>query len=131
MSNKSIMIVDDEKEIRELFRDVLESRGYDVIVCETGEAAVKVVTESEVFAAFIDIRMPGMDGVQTLKRVRALQPGTQVVMITGYTRNEAVNEALQLGCFVCMMKPFKLRDILGILEVLEADDSDYDLPLAA
>jgi DNA-binding NtrC family response regulator len=131
MSKKSIMIVDDEKEIRELFRDVLESRGYDVIVCDSGKSAIEVITEREVFAAFIDIRMPDIDGVDTFRRIRSLQPTTQVVMITGYTRNEAVNEALQLGCFVCMMKPFKLRDILGILDILETDQDDYDLPLAA
>lgn len=123
------MVVDDEKEIRELFRDMLESRGYDVITCEDGEVALDALTKHDIFAAFVDIRMPGIDGVETLRQMKVLRPDTQVVVITGYTRSEAIDEALNLGCFVCMMKPFKLRDIVGVLEVLEAGDED--LPRAA
>jgi DNA-binding NtrC family response regulator len=123
------MVVDDEKEIRELFRDVLESRGYDVIACDGGRAAIEAIKTKQPFAAFVDIRMPDIDGVQTLKQIKAIRPETQVVVITGYTQNEAVNEALRLGCFVCMMKPFKLQDILGVIEVLELETDK--LPLAA
>jgi DNA-binding NtrC family response regulator len=123
------MVVDDEREIRELLREVLESRGYNVITCENGDTAVKMIEDNDVFAAFVDIRMPGKDGIQTLREIKELKPSTEVVMITGYTRNEAVNEALKLGCFVCMMKPFSIRDILGVLGVLEAGMED--LPMAA
>jgi DNA-binding NtrC family response regulator len=117
---KAVMVVDDEKEIRELVRDVLESRGYDVVSCDSGSAAIEVLKRRPVFAAFLDIRMPGIGGVETLKQIKALRPETHVVMITGHTRDEAVEEALKLGCFVCMMKPFKVRDILGVMDVLEA-----------
>lgn len=120
MSKNRIMVVDDEKEIRELFKDVLESRGYEVITCDGGQSAIDTIKESPVFAAFIDIRMPGLDGVSTLKEIKSIRPETNVVMITGYTRDEAVEEALKLGCFVCLMKPFKLRDVLGVIEVMEA-----------
>lgn len=129
MSKKHIMIVDDEKEIRELFRDVLQSQGYDVTVCESGSEAIEALKRERIFAAFIDIRMPGIDGIETLRMIKELHADTQVVMITGYTRNEAVGEALKLGCFVCMMKPFKLQDILGVITVLEAGLDE--LPLAA
>jgi DNA-binding NtrC family response regulator len=123
------MVVDDEREIRELFRDVLESRGYDVITCENGDAAIKALGGQDIFAAFVDIRMPGKDGLQTLREIKEISPFTEVVMITGYTRHEAIDEALKLGCFVCMMKPFSIRDILGVLDVLEAGTED--LPMAA
>ena len=118
------MVVDDEKEIRELFRDMLQSRGYEVITCEDGEVALEALTKNDVFAAFVDIRMPGIDGVETLRQMKILRPETQVVVITGYTRSESVDEALKLGCFICMMKPFKLQDIVGVLEVLEAGEED-------
>ncbi len=126
MNTNLIMVVDDEREIRELFRDVLEARGYEVIVCEKGEAALDILKHRKVFAAFVDIQMPGMDGIELLKKVKAVKPDTHVVMITGYSRDGAVNEALQLGCFVCMMKPFKLRDITGVLDVLECG---FDAPM--
>lgn len=129
MSTNRILIVDDETEIRELFREVLESRGYEVVVCDGGESALAALQNEPAFAAFLDIRMPGIDGIETLKRIKDMRPETNVVMITGYTRSEAVDEALKLGCFVCMMKPFKLRDILGVLEVLEAGLDE--LPRAA
>jgi CheY-like chemotaxis protein len=114
------MIVDDETEIRELFRDVLESRGYEIITCDGGQAAIDTVKQTPVFAAFLDIRMPGIDGVETLKQIKAIRPETHVVMITGYTRDGAIEDALKSGSFACMMKPFRLRDIVGVLEVLEA-----------
>ena len=114
-----MMIVDDEKEIRELFRDVLESRGYEVLTCDSGYAALQVVNGRSVFAAFVDNRMPGMDGVETLKALKAAAPDMPVVMITGYARDEAVEDALRSGCFVCMMKPFNLRDVLSILDIIE------------
>jgi DNA-binding NtrC family response regulator len=120
-----IMVVDDEKEIRELFRDVLEARGYEVCVCEKGEDAIDLLKRRKVFAAFVDIRMPGMDGISLLKQIKSIKPDTHVIMITGYSRDGAVNEALQLGCFVCMMKPFKLRDITGVLDILECG---FDVP---
>ncbi|MEN6519570.1 MAG: response regulator [Armatimonadota bacterium] len=129
MSKKHIMVVDDEKEIRELFRDVLENQGYEVTVCENGTDAIKCLEERPVFAAFVDIRMPGMDGVETLRLMKEVNPDTQVVMITGYTRNESVDKALKLGCFVCMMKPFKLQDIMSVITILEAGLDE--LPLAA
>jgi CheY-like chemotaxis protein len=129
MIDRRIMVVDDEKEIRELFRDVLESRGYKVVTCDDGEVALDEITKHDIFAAFVDIRMPGIDGVETLRQMRILRPNTHVVVITGYTRSEDVDEALKLGCFVCMMKPFKLRDITGILEILEAGEEE--LPYAA
>lgn len=129
MNKRRIMIVDDEPEIRDIFREILETRGYDVVVCAGGEAAIEAIKEAPVFAAFVDMRMPGIDGVQTLKEIKSRRPETNIVMITGYTRGESVDEALRIGCFVCMMKPFKLRDILGVLDVLEAGPDE--LPLAA
>lgn len=129
MSKNHIMIVDDETDIRELFRDVLESRGYEVTTCATGTEAIESLNEKSAFAAFVDIRMPGIDGIETLRAIKRLQPKTQVVMITGYSHSESVDEALKLGCFVCMMKPFKLQDILGLIDVLEAGLEEF--PLAA
>ena len=129
MSKRHIMIADDETEIRELFREVLENRGYEVTACATGDEAIEVLTQKSAFAAFVDIRMPGMDGIETLRAIKRLQPNTQVVMITGYSNSVSVEEALKLGCFVCMMKPFKLKDILGLIDVLEAGEEE--LPLAA
>lgn len=128
MSDRTIMVVDDEKEIRELFREVLEARGCDVVICETGQDAVETLRSKDIFAAFVDIRMPEMDGIQLLREAKTVRPETHVIMMTGYTRDESVDEALRLGCFVCMMKPLKLRDIRGVLDILEAGfDASFDL----
>jgi len=118
MGTKRILLVDAEEETRELFHEVLERRGYKVTACEGGEAA-QIAKRCPVFAAFVDVRAPGISSVQCLREIKAARPEAHLVMITGYTRDEAVEEALNLGCYVCMMKPLKLLDILGVIEVLQ------------
>ena len=120
MNSNTILVVDADKDLRELFRDVLTSKGYEVLVSTCAEDAVKIAKRHGVFAAFVDIRMPDIDGIQLLKDIKAVRAEAHVIVMTGCTRDECVGEALRLGCFVCMMKPLKPRDIAGVLDVLEA-----------
>ncbi len=124
MRNRTILVVDEDSAVRDLFTGLLESHGYTVLTCENGDSAVTSVEEHDVFAAFVDIHSPNLEGVETLRRIKEISENTEVVMITGYTQHEVVNEAIRLGCFVCMMKPFSPRDILGVLDVLEAGTDD-------
>ncbi len=120
MTTKRILVADEEEQTRDVLRDVLQSRGYEVTLCTSGESAVQSTAESPIFATFLDLCLPGMDGIETLRQIRALRPETKVVIVTGYSRSKDVGEALNMGCFVCMMKPVRASDILGILDVLEA-----------
>jgi len=107
-------------EIRELFRDVLTGLGCEVVACDQHDAALDTLKRRPAFAAFVDMQMPGSDGIRLLQEIREARPATHVVAMSDYRCDGTVEQALRLGCFVCMMKPIRALDILGVLEVLEA-----------
>ena len=120
MRRLSVMIVDDEAGIRDLFNDVITVRGHQVICAGSGSEALDKLRANRVDVIFLDIRMPNGDGISTLKQIRKLKPMPQVVMITGSGRRDAVDVAMDLGSSLCLMKPFSMRDVTGVLDVLEA-----------
>lgn len=119
MYTKKILVVGNEQETSTLFKNVLENQGYNVTMHDNGFAAMHTLKQHPIFAAFVDTNAPGMDGIETLKQIRSMSPWTNVVLITDYSQSEEANEALRLGCFVCMTKPFQIDDVLGVLNVLE------------
>jgi CheY-like chemotaxis protein len=68
--------------------------------------------------AFLDLKLPGTDGVQIFESIRQLQPDIPVVVITGYPRDSLVEAAMNLGAFACLVKPFSMGEVLGLLEAL-------------
>jgi len=115
---KKILIVDDEKGIRELFAAVLHRAGHTVVTAPDGLAGIEVARGGDIDIAFLDIKMPGLNGVETLKEVRDTSPRTKVVMITGYARDELVNDALKMDVFACLAKPFSVRDVVDMVKLL-------------
>ncbi|MEE9121203.1 MAG: response regulator, partial [Syntrophobacteria bacterium] len=81
---KTIMIVDDEPSIRTSLEGVLEDEGYKVICASDGNEALKTMEKEMPDLILLDIWMPGIDGIETLKRMRSLHPGLQVIMISGH-----------------------------------------------
>lgn len=120
MKQLSVMVVDDEPGIRDLFRDVITKRGHQAICAESGSEALEKLQTKHVDVVFLDIRMPNGDGISALKHIRKFKPMPKVVIITGYGQCEAVDEAIELGSSLCLMKPFSIRDVTGVLEVVEA-----------
>src|SRR5205807_4816072 len=106
--SKKILVVDDENGIRELFAEVLRRAGHTVVTAPDGLAGIEMTRGGAIDIAFLDIKMPGLNGVETLREVRGVSPQTKVVMITGYARDELVNQALQMDVFACLAKPFKI-----------------------
>lgn len=122
MIAKKILIVDDEPGIRELFVDVLGRRGYEVEVAADGFAGVAQAMRDPIEMAFLDIRMPGIDGVETLEALHKARPDLKVAMMTGMigpTRNERIGKALEMGACICLCKPFGIHDIISTVEMLE------------
>ena len=120
MPQPRILIADDEKDIRDLFVDSLQPHGFDVRAAKDGREAVDIIRNGHIDIAFLDIRMPGLNGVEALREISRTRPETQVVMITGYCDDDRVHEALGLGSFLCLMKPFKIQDVLGLIDVLKS-----------
>ena len=120
MKRLSVMVVDDEPGIRDLFSDVITMRGHEAICAASGSEALSLLRSNRVDVIFLDIRMPNGDGISALKQIRKLKPMPAVVMITGCGRRDIVDEAMDLGSFLCLMKPFSISDVTGVLDVVEA-----------
>jgi DNA-binding NtrC family response regulator len=123
MPEGRILIADDEQEIRDLFVEALNGQGFDVMAAHDGREAVEIIRECPVTVAFLDIRMPGLNGIDALTEIMQISPHTHVVMITGHYEDTTVDEALRRGSFLCLMKPFKVRDVLALLDVLDVHAS--------
>src|SRR5512139_296971 len=107
-----ILVVDDEAAIRDSLRMILQYEGYDVMLAATGEEGVKLVEREAPDLVFLDIKMPGMDGLEVLQRLRALTEGTPIVMISGHATISTAVEATRLGAFDFIEKPLESERVL-------------------
>lgn len=106
-----ILVIDDEVMIREMFKAVLNGDRYDVVVSGDGITALESVKTQDFDLVFLDLKMPGLDGVETLRRIRQIDGGLPVVIITGYPDSDMLSHALELGPLGVIKKPFSGVDI--------------------
>jgi len=122
---KSILIVDDESEVRHVLRDFFKKKGYQTLEAENGEEALRLVRSEEVSVALLDIHMPGMDGLTTLGRLREIKPNLGVVMVTAVKDDEQIKEAMNKGAYSYVIKPFDFLYlelvVMSKLRIAEAD----------
>jgi DNA-binding NtrC family response regulator len=103
-----ILVVDDDPEVRMATRDFLSSKGYDVSVAEGGRDALRQLDSSPADVVLLDVAMPDMDGLETLKRIVSAHPNLPVIMVTGNADIEITSKVLQLGAADYVPKPFDL-----------------------
>jgi excisionase family DNA binding protein len=108
----SILVVDDEEIVRLLLKETLEELGHQVTTAENAAIALEIVRKMELDLAFLDLKMPGMDGAELFRQIKAVKPGLAVVIITGYPDSEMMARALAQGPFGVMNKPFGESDII-------------------
>jgi CheY-like chemotaxis protein len=109
MSSGRILVVDDEMEVRLVLREFLTGRGYEVSVAESGLDAVASLQQQKPDVVLLDVSMPGMDGVETLKRIVALHPSLPVIMVTANADIVVTSQLLALGAADYIPKPFDLE----------------------
>ena len=110
-----VLLVDDRIEDRNLFKHILEKKGYKVVDVGSGEECLTQVKERRFQVILLDIRLPGINGVETLKRVKQIRPDVGVIMITAYSEKELVQEAIEQGSFTCLEKPLDMENLLGVV----------------
>src|SRR5947207_4325733 len=117
----SILVVDDELDIRESLRGVLEDEGYKVLLAESGEACVEHLKKRNFELVLLDVWLPGMDGLETLERIRQMEDHPEVIMISGHGTIETAVRATKLGAFDFLEKPLSVdRTLILIKNALEA-----------
>jgi len=120
-SNKeptNILVVDDLRSMRLTLGGILEDEGYSVMTVEDGYRAIETVRKMHFDSIFIDIKMPGIDGVQSYREIKKIDPDAAVVMMTAYSVEELVKEALEEGAHAIIYKPFDINMVIAIIEEL-------------
>jgi two-component system, NtrC family, response regulator AtoC len=112
---KQILVVDDEPNLRRVLRAQLERDGYDVHTAEDGEQALALLHEHHIDLVITDLRMPKLDGMELLRRITALEDAMPVVMITAHGTVDTAVEALKMGAFDYITKPFDQEDVRTIV----------------
>ncbi len=115
----SVLIVDDDVDLGDTLLDILEAKGYDVAFSSSGENALSKIEDKRYDVIFMDIRMPGMNGVETLRRIKKHSPLTSVVMITAFAEDELVDQAREEGSLQILSKPLDINKIIGFLQKQE------------
>lgn len=113
---KTILLVDDEKSIRETVSQTLLNEGYNVFAAEDGEKALDILIKNKVNLIITDIRMENMDGMKLLKASRAIAPEVEVILLTAYGTIELAVEAMKIGAYDFLVKPFKKMTLLKSVE---------------
>lgn len=103
-----MIIVDDEQEVLEELAEVFSEYGYEIDTARGGEEALRKVQEKRPHVMLLDIRMPGMDGLEVLRRVREVAPTLGVIMVTAVNEEGLAKEAMNLGAFDYITKPIDL-----------------------
>ena len=114
MSN--ILVVDDERDIRESLRGILEEEGYHVLLAESGEAGLEQLKKKNCELVLLDIWLKGMDGLDALERIKQIENGPEVIMISGHGTIETAVKATKLGAFDFLEKPLSLEKTLILIK---------------
>ena len=112
---RAVLVVDDEGTVRRACERILREEGIRVVCVTRGEEAIAALPELAPDAVVLDLKMPGIGGIETLRRVRAESPGLPVVVITGYATLDTQRECMALGAAAWLPKPFGPDDLLGAL----------------
>ena len=108
---RRVMVVDDDRGMRTTLEVIIEEEGFHVVGAGDGYGAIELAREGPFALILMDIRMPGMNGVDAYREIRKLIPDCTVVMMTGFSAEELVREALAEGAYAVIYKPFDVGRI--------------------
>jgi len=110
----NILVVDDLKSVRLTLGGILEDEGYSVVLAENGYQAIEAAKQTPFGLIFMDIKMPGINGVQTFREIKKINPKVVVIMMTASPAEELAKEALDEGAYAVVYKPFDVEKIVSI-----------------
>jgi nitrogen regulation protein NR(I) len=117
----TILVVDDDPQLRQSFKKILSKVGYTVKTTSTGELGLEIVRESVPDLVIMDVRLPGMNGLEALRAVHEIESKLPIIVMTAFGTTETAIDATKLGAFDYVLKPFEIPDILALIEqALEA-----------
>jgi len=112
----NILVVDDLRSSRLTLGGILEDEGHNVVLAENGYQAIEAAKQIPFDIIFMDIKMPGTNGVQTFREVKKVNPQAAVIMMTAYSVEDLVRKALEEGAYAVVYKPFDIENVVNIIE---------------
>ncbi len=116
LASAKVMIADDEKNIRELLRDELSPLVSHVVEVQNGSKALELLEKEEFDVLLLDMNMPGLDGIDVLKSIKSQEIPTEVIILTAHATVMTAVEAMKLGAYDYLMKPFKIIELAPVIE---------------
>lgn len=113
MLKMRIMLVDDEERFLQTTKKMITKSGYDALTATSGEECLKILEDELVHVVILDVKMPGMDGVETLKHIKQRHPMVEVIMLTGHGTAESAVLGLKSGATDYLTKPANIEDLLA------------------
>ena len=114
--DRKILVVDDELSMREFLEILFSGEGYRVDTAGGGKEAVEKIGDRDYHVVITDIQMPGVDGIEVLRKAKEVSPGTEVIMMTAFASTETAVEAMKCGAYDYITKPFKIDEIKLVIE---------------
>ena len=108
---KQLLIVDDQLGIRMLLKEVFAQEGYEISLASNGYEALKIIEEKQIDGVLLDMKIPGMDGIQILKKIKEKSTDIPVMMMTAYGELNLIQEAMSLGSSLYFTKPFDIFEV--------------------
>ncbi len=121
-----VLIVDDESQFVESLAERLTLRDYDVQTAESGDVAVERIKGYNFDVVILDVLMPGKDGIQTLREIKAIKPLTEVIMLTGHATVETAIEGMKLGAMDYLMKPCDTNDLVDKIDTAYRRKAEHE-----
>ena len=118
MKNKllNILVVDDEESLSFSLINILKMQGYEAISAKNGREAVELIKNNHFDMAFLDIRLPGINGVELLRELKQVNNNVVIVMMTAYADKDLIETAMQEGASRCLRKPFEIIEMLDLVK---------------
>jgi DNA-binding NtrC family response regulator len=111
MADPVVLFVDDEVDFRNTLMKRMDKRGVTVSGVSSGEEALAWLKKNDADVIVLDVKMPGMDGIQTLREIKKIKPLVEVIMLTGHANLESASEGMACGAFDYLMKPFNIDEL--------------------
>jgi DNA-binding response OmpR family regulator len=121
--NIKVLVVDDDRRMVKTICDILKVKGYEAESAHSGEEALEKLQGADPDCVLMDIKMPGLDGVETLKRIREVSPYLPVVLMSAFASEEQAEEATRHGACAVLTKPIDFQQVLSFLTLLREEDS--------
>lgn len=119
MYQSKIMVVDDEPAVADSLKDLLEMYGHEIDTASSGFEALSQIKQSEYSIVLMDVRMPGINGVETFREIKKLDSSCTVIMMTAYSTDDLLAEAVEEGAHTVLFKPLNIEKLVSIIEDIE------------